>query len=312
MIEKQTRVLVVGSVNADTFIHVDEFPSRHETVLGWDASWAVGGKGGNQAISAARAGADVTFVASIGDDQNADASLEVLRCAGIDTDRVTKHSGKATGTAVVFVDRIGDNMIAVAPGANELLTSGHVASAVTADEGFDVALFQMEVPFETISSGLKRAKSRGIFTILNPAPFHKETEALLSDCDLVTPNQAEAEGIVGYAVSDWRTAASAAGEIVALGAGAVIITLGSLGCLVHTPQKTVQIPIFDVGPAIDTTGAGDVFNGALAVAIGDGKDLVEAARFAAAASALSVKVRSASGSAPMREEIDRLQADKSK
>ena len=302
----QKTIIVVGSVNADTLVYLDKLPSRHETVLGNASIWAVGGKGGNQAVAAARASGNVKLLASVGADSNGAACLGHLNKNNVDTTLVHIAEGNNTGQAIVLVDSRGDNMIAVAPGANAALSSKLMQAYFEAVPSTATVLFQLEIPIEAVREGLVQSKKIGATTILNPAPYHDDAETLLPYCDVITPNQAEAAALTEVSVSDRGSAEKASEILIEMGARASVITLGKNGCFVREGETAVHIPAFRTENVVDTTGAGDVFNGAFAVGLAEGKNLVDAARLATAASGLSVQVKTASQSAPRRSEIDVL------
>lgn len=302
------KVIVVGSTNMDSIIYVDELPVRHQTVLGNSGMVAIGGKGANQAVAASRAGGMVDFVSIIGKDPAGISCLAQLKDSGVRTDKIQYSKEEATGQAAVLVDRNGDNMIAVSPGANSRIDSSTIRAGLADIEIDDVVVFQLEIPLDAVECGLQLADRANARTILNPAPMHPRVKTLLPFTQIITPNQVEAEDLTGYAIGDKREAELAARWMLDSGCQQVVITLGSDGCFVMDHECKAHIPIFDVGKPVDTTGAGDTFNGALAVALCEGGSLVEAARFATAASGLSTKAKSAGASAPERSHIELLLA----
>ena len=305
---KKKIIIVIGSVNADTIVYLDRLPARHETILAEKSVWAVGGKGGNQAVAASRAGGTVKMLANIGIDFHGDACLKHLTENGVDKTHIHRSIDVPTGQAIVLVDKAGDNMIAVAAGANALLNGDLVKAYFGGVTSAATVLFQLETPIDTVRDGLVGARQVGATTILNPAPYHESALSLLPHCDVITPNQAEASGLTKAEVNDAASAEIASEKLVSLGANSVVITLGKEGCFVRGPEGAAHIPAFDTGPAVDSTGAGDVFNGVLAVGLAEGASLIEAARLATAGSGLSVKVETASDSAPTRAQIDALLA----
>jgi ribokinase len=298
------RVLVVGSSNTDMIVRVPRIPRPGETVLGGAFTMAGGGKGANQAVAAARAGGLVTFVARIGDDVFGERALAGFVADGIDTRFVLRTSGAASGVALIDVDDRGENSISVASGANALLSAADVESAAEAFAAADVVLVQLESPIETVEAAVRKAGERGIPVILNPAPARPLDEGLLSRVSVLTPNENEAELLSGIAVRDEGGVRSAAARLRARGPATVIITMGERGAYASSTGFEALVPAFKVQP-VDTTAAGDVFNGALAVALAEKRTLKDALRFAQAAAAISVTRPGAQPSAPTRAEIEK-------
>jgi ribokinase len=298
-------VLVVGSSNTDLVIRVPRIPRPGETVLGGAFSTAAGGKGANQAVAAARAGGRAAFVARIGDDQFGRESLEGLGRDGIDTRFVLTTPGAPSGIALITVDERGENSISVASGANALLSAADVERAAEAFAAADIVLLQLESPLETVEAAAREAKRRGVPVILNPAPARELGDALLAGVSVLTPNEHEAELLTGIPVRDERSAREAARRLRERGPGTVIVTLGERGVLALAAGFEASLPAFKVEP-VDTTAAGDVFNGALAVALAEKLPLPDAVRFAQAAAAISVTRPGAQPSAPTRAEIEAL------
>lgn len=298
-------VLVVGSANTDLVLRLDRLPRPGETLLGGRFATAPGGKGANQAVGAARAGGRVAFVARVGDDPAGRLAVQGYRREGIDVCHIVRDPEEPSGTAFIFVARDGENCIGVAPGANAKLTAADVHRASAAFRGASVLLAQLESPPAAVAAAVRLASARGIPVILNPAPARPLPDALLRRVSLITPNETEAAILTGLRVRDAASAARAAGRLLARGAGAVVITLGACGAFVAAPGVRVVVPGFKV-KAVDTTAAGDIFNGALAVALSEKLTLTEAVRFANAAAALSVTRRGAQPSAPDRARIERL------
>ena len=299
------RVLVVGSSNTDMIVRVPRIPRPGETILGGEFTMAGGGKGANQAVAAARAGGRVTFVARIGDDVFGERALAGFAADGIDTRFVLRTSGAASGIALIDVDDRGENSISVASGANALLSAADVESAADAFAAADIVLVQLESPIETVEAAVRKAGERGIPVILNPAPARPLDEGLLSRVSVLTPNENEAELLSGIAVRDEGGVRSAAARLRARGPATVVITMGERGAYASSTEFEALVPAFKVEP-VDTTAAGDVFNGALAVALAEKRTLKEALRFAQAAAAISVTRPGAQPSAPTRAEIEKL------
>jgi ribokinase len=296
------RVVVVGSSNTDMTVTVPKLPGPGETVLGGWFATAAGGKGANQAVAAARAGAAVELVACVGDDTFGEEALQGFAEAGVGTDFVARTSEAPSGVALIVVDEEGENSIAVAPGANAKLRPEHVERAEGAIASAEVLVAQLEIPLETVQAAVERAAAHGARIVLNPAPAQSLGEEMYQHVSFLTPNESEAKQLAGRAGEDDVSLRGVADELLSKGVEAVLITLGARGVLVATPDRREQIDGIAVD-AVDTTAAGDVFNGALATALSDGKTVSEAARFANAAAALSVTRAGAQPSAPGREDI---------
>jgi ribokinase len=301
-------IVVVGSLNMDLVVRCP-IPRPGQTVAGGDLREVPGGKGANQAVAAARLAAGrcpVRMVGRVGDDAFGDRLVRQLDEDGVDADHVGRLAGVPSGTAVILVDDGGENAIVVSPGAN-----GRLAPADVPDlAGAAVVLLQLEVPAETVAAAIGRA--RGAWVILDPAPVPAggTLPAALYGVDLITPNQTEAEALTGVPVASADDAGRAAAVLVDRGAKRVVVKLGAGGCAVSERTDggrivTTHVPGFAV-TAVDTTAAGDSFNGALAVALAEGMGLLEAARFANAAGALAATRPGAQSSLPTRAEVDRL------
>jgi ribokinase len=301
------RVLVVGSANVDFTVALARLPRAGETVTDGTLLVARGGKGANQAVAARRLGAEVRLVACVGDDASGRDVRHALSAEGIGVDAVRETGGAATGTALIVVDAEGRNQIAVAPGANRALS---VADVEQRDADFawaDVLVCSLEVPLTTARRALECARRRRISTILNPAPRPERGLDFLGLADYVTPNEVEAADLTGVPVTDLETAARAAAAVRASGAGHAVLTLGPAGALADGPGGRVHVPAFTVS-VVDTTGAGDAFNGALAVALAERRPLADALWFANAAAALACTRRGAQPSLPSRGDVERLMA----
>jgi ribokinase len=302
---KKPRIVVVGSSNTDMIVKLDRLPRPGETLLGGRFLTAAGGKGANQAVGAARAGGAVTFVARVGCDSLGDEAICGFQRDGIDDRFVTLDPHAPSGVALIFVAADGENCIAVASGANARLSPADVHRARPVIARADVLLLQLETPLATVGAAAAWAAARGVRVILNPAPAQSLPDALLRRVSVLTPNETEAELLTGVAVKNDAGAARAAARLLARGVGAVIITLGARGAWVADASGQRLVPGFKVR-AVDTTAAGDIFNGALAVALSEGRPLDAAVRFANAAAALSVTKLGAQPSAPARRAIERL------
>ena len=303
------RVIVLGSINVDLVIQGPRLPLVGETVLGGRFFQSLGGKGANQAVAAARASRDpVAFIAAAGDDAYGRAAFAAFARENLVSDFIRTIAGEPTGVALIMVGSGGENAIAVASGANARLLPADVDALPQSlfDEA-KVFLACLESPLDSVQRGLERAKQAGLTTILNPAPACAEVidRGLLRWVDVVTPNETEAAQLTGVLLDEIARDATAAGRrLQDLGCRAAIVTLGAAGCQVVEIEST-RLPALPVR-AVDTTAAGDAFNGALAVALAEGRSLLEAARFATRAAAIAVTRAGAQSSLPTRAEIDAL------
>ena len=300
-------IVVAGSANTDLIVNVPHLPRPGETVLGGDFVVAGGGKGANQAVAAARAGGAVEFVARLGRDAFGDAQVAAWARDSIGTRFVVRDDQAPSGVALIFVDQAAENVIAVAPGANDRLTPEDIDQAMESVAAASILMLQLEIPMETVLHAARKARAAGVRVLLNPAPARPLSPELLRNVSILTPNRTEAEILTGIPVVDEASAYKAARHLLALGPEAVVITLGGEGACVVTSGADWLVPAFPVTP-VDTVAAGDVFNGALAVALAEGLDWREAAGFASAAAAISVTRRGAQDSAPHRREIVALLA----
>ena len=298
------RIVVVGSANVDFVVQTPHIPLPGETVLGRDFVMAMGGKGANQAVGAARLGADVVFVTRVGQDVFGDQCLDAYQEAGIITDFVTRDPQAATGVALIAVAADGENSITVASGANMTLTPAMLSPA--AFEGADVLLLQLEVPVETVLKAAQMARERGIRVVLNPAPAQRLPAELLQLVDVITPNRIEAAQLMGL-----DSAASLSDEelvkgLLGLGPSETVVTMGSAGSLAGGSFGWTQVAPFEIEP-VDTTAAGDAFNAGLAVALGHGTySLHQAARYANACGALAATRLGAQPSLPDAASVEKL------
>ena len=299
------RVLVVGSANVDFAVAARHLPRPGETVTGGTLLVSHGGKGANQAVAARRLGAEVRFLACVGDDGPGREIRAALDREGIGITGVRTTDRAATGTALILVDAEGRNAIAVAPGANRELTVEMVQRHVDDLAWADVVVCQLETPPATVAWVLGEARRRGRLTLLNPAPMRDEARDLVALADYLTPNETEAERLSGIAVRDPGAAAEAGRALRALGATTVIVTLGAQGALACTPDGVVRTPALPVA-VVDTTAAGDAFNASLALALAEKRPLEDALRFASAAAALACTRRGAQPSLPRRDEVEAL------
>jgi ribokinase len=286
-------------------VRVPRLPAPGETLIGGRFAMVPGGKGANQAIAASRAGGKVSFMGRMGRDELGERALQSLIQDGINTQHVSRDNTAASGVALILVAADGENCIAVSPGANARLSATHIARAKKAFSRTAIVLLQLETPLPAVCAAARLARQAGARVILNPAPASALPVSLLRNVSILTPNESEAETLTGVRVTNETTAARAARRLHDQGVETVIITLGARGAYVSSDSVSGRVPGFRV-KAIDTTGAGDVFNGALAVALAEKLDLRQAVRFANAAAARSVTRRGAQASAPTRSAILRL------
>ncbi len=298
-------IVVVGSSNTDMIIKLDRIPRPGETILGGEFVTAAGGKGANQAVAAARAGGRVSFIARVGQDVFGDQALAGFLKDRIDVQHVVRDKEAPSGVALIFVARNGENSIAVASGANARLAPADVEKARTLIASAAAVVMQLETPLDTVQAAAGIAAKASVRVILNPAPAQPLPDELLRLVSILTPNEIEAELLTGIKVVDPASAGRAADLLLKRGVQTVIITLGERGAFVAADGLRKLIPAFSM-QAVDTTAAGDVFNGGLAVALAEGQELEQAVRFASAAGAISVTRMGAQPSAPQRAEIDRL------
>ena len=286
------RVVILGVFVADTAYRAPRQPKMGETILGKSFVLGPGGKGSNQAVAAAMAGAETHFVSRLGLDPFADMALATWAKAGV-TPAITQDPGSYTGAAYIFIeDSTGNNAIIISPGAAADISNADVDANAGLISGAKVFVTQLEQPIPVAVHALALARAAGVTTILNPAPAAALPEGMLALCDFVTPNESEAE--------------IAARALIALGAGAAIITLGDKGALFHDGTRTVHVPPFKAGPVVETTGAGDAFNGGFAAALAEGQDPVDAVRFGSATAGISVTRSGTAPSMPARAEIEAL------
>lgn len=296
------RIIVIGSSNTDMVVKVKRIPSPGETVLGGTFFMNPGGKGANQAVSAARLNGNVTFVTKVGFDLFGERSKSLFEKEGIDIRFIIKDPENPSGIALISVDENGENCIVVAPGANMTLSAYDINDEVFNTTKEDVFLMQLEIPLSTVEFVAEKASSHGSKVILNPAPAKQLPNYLLSTLFAITPNEVEAEILTGIPVDDPLTAGKAADKLFSRGIKNVIITMGAAGAYLRSEKITQMVPVVPV-KAADTTAAGDVFTAALAVAISEGKDILEAVNFANRAAAISVTRLGAQASAPYRREL---------
>ena len=303
---ERNKIMVIGSTNMDMVVRTNHIPVPGETILGGGFFMNPGGKGANQAVAIARLGGSVLFISKIGDDIFGKQSSQLFDEEGIDTRGLVPDEESPSGVALITVDGQGENSIVVAPGANANLTPGDLERTLDHIDGFGILLMQLEIPIETVKKAAQLVSGKGTKVILNPAPvpanMHK-TKQLFPFIDIITPNVREAEMLTGISVHDVESAQKAAKAIYAQGVENVVITMGRMGAMVmEYGGEMTHIPA-TVVDTIDTTAAGDAFNGALAVGLSEGKSLLESVRFACQAAAITVTRMGAQSAMPYRNEL---------
>jgi len=301
---KKNKIIVVGSTNIDMVVKSSHIPTPGETVLGGAFLMTPGGKGANQAVAIARLGGNATFISKVGNDIFGKQSTQLFDEEGVDITNLLSDNNYPSGVALITVDKLGENSIVVASGANANLTPDNVKLAFNNGciNEAKIVLMQLEIPMETVNFAASFAHSKAIYVIINPAPYNPLIEELFQYIDIITTNITEAEKLSGIEIKDIESARKAAEIIHKKGINHVIITLGKLGALLLEDGEfhMIDAPIVD---AVDTTAAGDVFNGALAVAIAEEKNLIQAVQFACQAAAISVMRMGAQSSIPFRNEM---------
>jgi len=295
-------VFVIGSSNTDMVIQSAHHPKPGETILGNNFIINPGGKGANQAVAAARLGGQVTFVAKVGDDLFGHQAIQHFQNEGINTDFVTLEANQPSGVALITVDAKGENTIVVAPGANLFLLKKEIETVANAFQVGDFALFQLEIPIETVQYGIKTASAKGVKCVLNPAPAQVLPDELLHGLFAITPNETEAQILTGIEVKDLASAEKAASILLAKGVQHVVITLGAEGALYCTQNQSFHVKAPSVH-AVDTTAAGDCFNGALVLGLMEGNDWNSAIEFACTAASKSVQKLGAQASMPHKSDL---------
>lgn len=296
------KIVVIGSTNMDMVIKSHHLPAAGETVLGGEFFMNQGGKGANQAITISRLGGNISFITKVGDDVFGKQSIQRFDDEGIDIFGVLSDSNTASGVAMINVDMEGENSIVVASGANASLTPSDVLNSLRHFTDARIFLMQLEIPLETVKSAAEFAAANGIRVVLNPAPANPEIKDIFHLIHILTPNTTEAEILTGIPVNDEEGARKAALLLHDMGVQNVIITMGKHGALLSTADGFHMVPAVYCKP-LDTTAAGDVFNGALTLAIAEGKDLKSAVQFACRAAAISVTRLGAQSSIPNRHEL---------
>ncbi len=295
-------ILVIGSSNTDMVVKTERFPQAGETILGGEFFMFPGGKGANQAVAAARLGGEVTFICKVGQDVFGQQAIAGFKKEDIATEYCLTSEDTASGVALITVNAEGENEIVVASGANNQLTPADLDAAEAAFAAADLILIQLETPIPTVEYAIAKGAKLGKRVILNPAPAQNIAEETYQHLFLITPNETEAELLTGIKVDDDATLAQAADALLAKGVQHVILTLGAKGAFYKSADQQVLVPAQKV-KAVDTTAAGDVFNGALTVALAEGKDWLPAIQFAAKAAAIAVTRMGAQASAPHRSDL---------
>ncbi|PYI54622.1 ribokinase [Paenibacillus flagellatus] len=304
----RAKIVVAGSINMDLVVTSAKSPVPGETIMGEGFAMIPGGKGANQAVAAARLGADVTMIGRVGDDLFGVRMIEQLRAEGVDTSCVLIEAGVSTGVALIQVLADGDNSIVVVPGANALVAPEQVEAAEERIREADVLLVQLEIPLPAVEAALRLARKHGVRTILNPAPARKLPEELLRTIDALTPNETEAAILATGTVEGAGTLDERLDALRAIaGDAALLVTVGGKGVRTDIGGKRNAFPAYDVD-VVDTTAAGDSFNAAIAVRLGEGAGFDEAIRFASKTGALTVTRFGAQSSLPTRAEVERFEA----
>jgi len=297
------RVCVVGASNIDLISYVPRLPALGETLHGSRFNTGFGGKGANQAVMAAKLGADVVIVTKVGRDDFGDRTVDNFRRLGVDVGQVSRTDQASTGVAPIFVDPAGNNAIVIVTGANDLLDAGDIDAARQAMRDAGVVICQLEIPVAVTAAALRSARSEGTVTILNPAPARDDlTDELLADCDVLCPNQTEAALLTGRRIETIDDALAAARDLLGRGPKAVVVTLGSDGCVVADQGGVDHMAGVSV-EAVDSTGAGDAFVGALGYYLARGERLREATGWANRIAALSVQQPGTQTSYPDRSQL---------
>lgn len=302
-------VTILGVFVADTAYRADRPPRMGETILGNSFTLGPGGKGSNQSVAAARLGAEVNFISKLGDDDLAQIAIKTWAEAGV-RPAVSRDPNSYTGAAYIFIEEAtGDNAIIVCPGAAMTLSEADIDANAELIKSSSVFVTQLEQPIPTAKYALKIARDAGVATILNPAPAAPLDDEVFALCDYVTPNETETTELTGAPVETVDEARVAADILLEKGIGTAVITLGENGVLIHNRDVSEHVAAFNAGPVVETTGAGDAFNGGFAVALTRGFDPVEAARFGCAVAGISVTRPGTAPSMPTLDEVNALLAD---
>jgi ribokinase len=299
-------IVILGVFVADTAYRAARQPKLGETILGKSFSLGPGGKGSNQAVAAARAGGDVAFLTKLGDDAFADMAMSTWEKAGVNP-VVSRDAASYTGAAYIFLEEgTGNNAIIVAPGAAATISPQDMDARAELIGKAKIFVTQLEQPLDAAIRALEIGKAGGATTILNPAPAQPLDASVFALCDYVTPNESEAEILTGLPVTTVDEAKAAADRLLSMGVRTAIITLGAQGALYHTKDVSVLVPAFKAGEVVDTTGAGDAFNGGFAAALSRGAPPVDAVRFGSAVAGISVTRPGTAPAMPSRDEVEAL------
>ncbi|MDA9865541.1 ribokinase [bacterium] len=299
-------IAILGVFVADTAYRADRAPKMGETIMGNSFALGPGGKGSNQAVAAARAGGKTHFISKLGRDVFAEMAFAIWSDAGVKP-AVTQHDDGYTGAAYIFVEEAtGNNAIIICPGIAATISPADIEAQSSLISEASVFVTQLEQPIDAAICALEIAKAGGATTILNPAPATELPPEIFPLCDYVTPNESEAESLTGIAVNDVASAERAGEAFLELGVGTALITLGEGGAVLRSADAMFHIPAFSAGPVVETTGAGDAFNGGFAVALSEGMSGEDAVRFASATAGISVTRPGTAPSMPLRAEIDAL------
>jgi ribokinase len=304
------RITILGTFVADLAFRADRLPTWGETVLGTEFRMGPGGKGSNQAVAAARLGANVSIISKVGLDEFGNMARRTWAGEGINTSFVIDTAEFATGSSTITVhETTGDNAIVVVPGSGFRITSDEIDFAADAIAESSMFMTCLELPMDVVRHGLALAASLAVPTMLNPAPAQLLADDIYPLCDYFTPNESEATRLTGVTVTNAESAERAADVLLARGARHVIVTLGENGALIKTATMTEHVKAFSAGPVVETTGAGDAFNGGLAVALAEGSEVLEAVRFGCAAAAICVTRHGTSPAMARRDEVRALLAN---
>jgi ribokinase len=301
-------IVILGVFVADTAYRASRQPKMGETLLGNGFALGPGGKGSNQAVAAARAGGDTAFLSKLGVDAFADMAMKTWEDAGVHP-AITRDPSSYTGAAYIFVEEgTGNNAIIVAPGAAATLSPSDMDANAELIGSAKIFVTQLEQPLDAAVRALEIARAGGAITVLNPAPAQKLDASVFALCDYVTPNETETEILTGLPVTNVEEAKVAADALLAMGVKTAIITLGAQGALYHSKSESVLVPVFKAGPVVETTGAGDAFNGGFAAAIAKGMAPLDAVRFGSAVAGISVTRAGTAPSMPSLAEVEALLA----
>lgn len=296
-------IAVVGSLNLDMVIYTKKIPRPGETVMGRNFKQVPGGKGGNQADASAKLGGTVTMIGCVGDDSMGVLLKNSLEADGVNVNAVLTHKEAATGVAAIIVEDSGNNAITVAPGANYKLSVCDIEKLARVIQSAHVVLLQLEAPIDSVRATLKLAKAAGGITILNPAPATDLDDEIYKHSDIMTPNETELEFLTGHKTETLEQVESAGRILLSKGAKEIVVTLGQKGCMHIKKDEVKHYEAYKVA-AVDTTAAGDGFNGALAVCLDEGRTMEEAIRFAMKVGAMTVTREGAQTSLPLKNEVE--------